>query len=135
MVTPYAVSQPPRQRWPVTCHWPTNSCGQLIAQDNNYFSTSIFDFTLGMRPNLTGYTEPDTVWLIELNGEFSDQTAMNHSAIAHTGGKQWFLSPGIFWTHRNFAIKAGLQLPVIQQLSGNQQPDDYRVKGVFEWHL
>lgn len=95
----------------------------------------LLDLVAGIRPELTGYTEPDTVWLLELNGEFSDRADLDGLDIANTGGNQWFLSPGIFWTKRNFAIKAGVQIPIINNLKGNQDQDDYRAKLVFEWHF
>ena len=94
----------------------------------------LLDLVAGIRTNLTRYTEADTVWLLELNGEFSDTTNLNGYNIANTGGRQWFLSPGIFWTKRNFAIKAAVQIPIATSLNGNQNQDDYRAKLVFEWH-
>ncbi|WP_297533578.1 MULTISPECIES: hypothetical protein [Thalassolituus] len=57
------------------------------------------------------------------------------SVERHLGGNQWFLSPGLMWTHQNFAFKAGLQLPVIDDLSADQEQDDYRAKIELEWHL
>ena len=39
------------------------------------------------------------------------------------------------WTHQNFAFKAGLQLRVIDDLSADQEQDDYRAKIELEWHL
>lgn len=95
----------------------------------------LVDFVGGLRPNLTGYTEPDTVWLLELNGEFSDPADLRGVDIENTGGSQWFLSPGIFWTKHNFAIKAAIQIPILNHLDGNREQDDYRAKLVFEWHL
>jgi hypothetical protein len=47
----------------------------------------------------------------------------------------WFISPGIFWTKRNFAVKAGVQIPVASDFNGNQEKTDYRAKVVLEWHL
>ncbi len=93
------------------------------------------DFVGGIRPTPTGYLEPDTVWLLELNGEFGQRAEVGGVALADTGGTAWFLSPGIFWTKRNFAIKAGVQVPIYQNLGGNQQNADYRAKLIFEWHL
>ncbi len=93
------------------------------------------DFVGGIRPTPTGYLEPDTVWLLELNGEYGQRAEVNGVALADTGGTAWFLSPGIFWTKRNFAIKAGVQIPIYHNLAGNQENSDYRAKLVFEWHL
>ena len=95
----------------------------------------LVDFVGGIRPRPTGYLEPDTVWLLELNGEYGQRAKANGVELANTGGNEWFLSPGIFWTKRNFAIKAGVQIPIASDLNGNQEKSDYRAKLVFEWHL
>jgi len=94
----------------------------------------LLDFVAGIRPKLTSYTEPDTVLLLELNGELADPADINGTDLANTGGDQWFLSPGIFWTRRNIAIKAAVQIPILNNLNGNQEQDDYRLKVVFELH-
>ena len=75
------------------------------------------------------------MWLLELNGEHGERNELNGAELANTGGTEWFLSPGIFWTLRNFAVKAGVQLPLVSSLYGNQQGSDYRLKIVLEWHL
>jgi len=95
----------------------------------------LFDLVGGIRLKQTGYKEPDTVWLIELNGESTQNTELNGVEQINSGGTEWFVSPGIFWTKRNFAIKAGMQIPVASNLNGNQQKTDYRAKLILEWHL
>ncbi len=95
----------------------------------------LLDLVGGVRLKQTAYTKPDTVWLLELNGEFSRRDRRYGSSLANTGGAEWFLSPGIFWTRRNFAIKAGIQIPIAHDLNGVQQKSDYRATLVFEWHL
>jgi len=95
----------------------------------------LLDLVGGIRPKLTGYLEPDTVWLLELNGELGQRAERNGFELGNTGGTEVFLSPGIFWTKRNFAIKAGVQIPIYQDLNGDQKETDYRAKVVFEWHL
>ena len=95
----------------------------------------LLDLVAGIRPHQSGYMEPDTVWLIELNGELGQQAELGGNNLANTGGSEWFVSPGIFWTKRNFAIKAGVQIPLISHLNGNQIKSDYRAKLVLEWHL
>ena len=93
------------------------------------------DLVGGIRPRQSNYTEADAVWLLEVNGEIAQKSTLNGLAVANSGGNQWFLSPGLFWTKRNFAIKAGIQIPVISQLNGSQENTDYRIKTTFEWHL
>lgn len=93
------------------------------------------DFAGGYRPEVNDYREADTVWLLELNGEYSERNAFNGVDMNNTGGKQWFVSPGIFWTFRNFAVKAGVQIPLLSNLNGEQDDSDYRVRLELEWHL
>lgn len=95
----------------------------------------LFDLVGGIRTKLTGYREPDTVWLLELNGEYGKRAKLNGVELSNTGGTEWFVSPGIFWTKRNFAIKAGVQIPIASNLNGSQEKTDYRAKFVLEWHL
>ena len=95
----------------------------------------LIDFVGGIRPEPRGYLESDTVWLLELNGEYGQQAKLNGATVANTGGSEWFISPGIFWTKRNFAIKAGVQIPIAHNLNGSQEESDYRAKVSFEWHL
>lgn len=95
----------------------------------------LIDFVAGWRPVPPEYKKPDTVWLLELNGEMADRAESNGTALANSGGTEWFVSPGIFWTTRNFAIKSGIQIPVASDLNGTQDKSDYRFKATFEWHL
>ncbi len=95
----------------------------------------LLDFVGGCRPRLSGYREADTVWLLELNGEYGKRASLRGSDLPDTGGSEWFLSPGIFWTKRNFAVKAGVQIPIHSNLNGNQDESDYRARVVLEWHL
>lgn len=96
----------------------------------------LLDFVLGIRPTPTEYLEPDWVWMLELNGEIVDKVANQVGDTSmRIGGSQWFLSPGLMWTHRNVAIKAGVQLPIYDDLAANQASGDYRVKFEAEWHF
>lgn len=95
----------------------------------------LLDFAMGYRSAMPVYLKPDTVWILELNAERGQRAELNGASLANSGGTEWFISPGIFWTLRNFAIKAGIQLPVVSDLNGNQAESDYRAKAEFEWHL
>lgn len=95
----------------------------------------LIDLVGGIRPTPTQYLQPDTVWLLELNGELGERSKLNGTLQANSGGSQWFLSPGLFWTSRNFALKAGIQIPIASDLNGNQQESDYRARLTLEWHL
>lgn len=93
------------------------------------------DLVGGIRLKPTGYLEPDTVWMLELNGEYSARSKLNGIELTNSGGTEWFLSPGLMRTYRNYAIKAGVQFPIASNLNGVQDESDYRARLVFEVHL
>jgi len=96
----------------------------------------LVDLVGGIRFAPTEYHEPDWVWMLELNGELIERVSQGTgSAEKQLGGNQWFLSPGLMWTYRNFAIKAGVQLPLFYDLSQDQEKGDYRALVELEWHL
>lgn len=96
---------------------------------------TLVDFVAGWRPTLPEYKKADTVWLLELNTEFGEKSALNGVERPDSGGVESFISPGIFWTYRNFAIKAGIQIPIYSDLNGSQSKSDFRTTTSFEWHL
>lgn len=96
----------------------------------------LIDVVGGIRPIPTEYQEPDWVWMLELNGEFTEHVRRAGSnRTGRLGGSQWFVSPGLMWTYRNLALKAGVQLPVYDDLDRNQAADDYRALIELEWHF
>ncbi len=86
------------------------------------------DIVGGVRPVLTGYKEPDTVLFLELNFENAERDTLRGSDVADTGGWELFLSPGVFWTYRTYAVTAGVQIPIAENLNGTQATSDYRFK-------
>ena len=96
---------------------------------------TLVDFVVGIRPTLTKYTEPDMVYLLELNGELGDKATLNNNTVLNTGGDEWFISPGFMWTVHNFAVRGGVQFPISSSLNGTQAKSDYRAKLSFEWHF
>ncbi len=92
------------------------------------------DLAIGYRPTPPSYYRPDTVFLLELNGEWTDQSTQSGVSLANSGGRELFLSPGIFWTLRNFAVKSGVQVPVWSNLNGMQAKSDYRGSLTLEFH-
>ena len=64
----------------------------------------------------------------ELNWENSGRDDRNGAAVADTGGWELFLSPGLFATYRNVALRTGVQIPIAHGLNGTQPESDYRFK-------
>ena len=113
-----------------------------VNQDNYTLergNKTFVDLVLGYRHTLNGYRDPDMVYMVELNGEFSQRNFqrdnMNNDQVNDSGGEAWFISPGFMWTLRNMAVKGGIQLPIYSNLNGAQQDSDYRFKLSIEWHL
>ncbi len=86
------------------------------------------DLVAGVRPKLSAYLEPDTVLFLELNWENAGRDRREGADLPNTGGWELFLSPGVFWTWRNVAIRTGLQIPVAGNLNGTNAESDYRFK-------
>lgn len=95
----------------------------------------LLDLVGGVRFKPSGYLEPDWVWMLELNGERTARSRLDGGTLADSGGTEWFLSPGLMWTLRNFAVKTGVQFPLTSNLNGNQAESDYRARLELEWHL
>ncbi|NOY57845.1 MAG: hypothetical protein GXO75_02795, partial [Calditrichaeota bacterium] len=86
-------------------------------------------------PWLTEYLKPDLVVMAELNWESLQQNKIDGQIMANSGGDRLFLSPGIFFTLRNWAIKGGLQIPLWQKMNGSQRKTDYRYALAIEVHV
>ncbi len=88
----------------------------------------LLDAVVGIRLNQTEYLEPDWVWMVELNTERLEFRHQPDTDVI-------FLSPGLMWTWRNFAIKTGAQFRVMEDGSNKGRSDNYRLKLELEWHL
>jgi len=89
----------------------------------------------GIRPVLTEYNEADTVVMVELNWERAGRDKLNGAAQANTGGWQMFVSPLVWWTKGQIALKGGVQIPIASNLKGAQASTDYRAKVEFVYHF
>ena len=93
------------------------------------------DAAVGYRPKPPEYYAVDTMWLLELNSEFTQRDEQAGINFRNSGGTELFLSPGFFVTYRNAALKGGVQIPVYSDLNGQQDASDYRFNLVAEWHF
>ena len=91
------------------------------------------DLVGGVRPVLGAYRAPDTVLFLELNWENAFADEINGGRVANTGGWALFLSPGVFWTYRNVALRAGTQLRIVDDLQAAESEPDYRVKNELRY--
>lgn len=93
------------------------------------------DVVGGIRPVLTEYDEPDTVLMLELNWEYSGRDDLNGLDLADTGGWELFISPVLWLTYRQYAARAGVQIPIAETLNGSQPTSDYRSLVELVYHF
>ena len=89
----------------------------------------------GVRPVLGEYDEPDTVLMLELNWERAGRDELDGTGVADTGGWELFLSPVVWWTYRQVAVRGGVQIPVAEDLNGDQATSDYRARVELVYHF
>ena len=89
----------------------------------------------GVRPILSEYDEPDTVLMLELNWERAGRDELNGATLSNTGGWTLFLSPVVWLTYRQAALRGGVQIPISEPLNGNQPDTDYRTRVELVYHF
>ena len=67
------------------------------------------------------------VGVLELNGVSSERDRVGGSEDPETGGSRLYVSLGLEFVTRRFIIEAGVKIPVVQELHGNQLEEDYSV--------
>ena len=79
---------------------------------------------------------PNFLYLVaEANGIFSQKSELNRKTIDNSGGSILFLSPGIQFATKRYILEASIQLPVIQDLNGNQVETDFVFTAGFRVNL
>mgnify|MGYP000432222542 CR=1 FL=1 len=89
----------------------------------------------GIRPWLGEYTDPDFIIMTELNWRGQLRSTQSGASLANSGGHRLFVAPGFTLIYRNWGLRGGVQIPIYQELNGNQRSDDYRFSLVAELHL
>ncbi len=94
-----------------------------------------FDLAYGIRPYKLEYLQPDPVLLVEFIGETIGKDRQNGVSNANSGGSVLSVAPGLLFSYRNVMLKAGVKIPIINDLNGVQEtPDPEYVMGL-EFHL
>ena len=108
----------------------TEGAGNLEKGDRQFLN-----LVGGIRPVLSAYKEPDTVLMLELNWERAERDRLNGVKVGDSGGWEFFVSPVIWWTYRQYAVRAGVQIPIARSLNGNQATTDYRARLEVLYHF
>ncbi len=111
---------------------------RLNTEANNIRKGNVLNYNVvfGIRPWLTEYEQPDLVLLVEFNGEYAwKDKGSGVTNPNNTGGNTISISPGILLSYRNVMLKAGVKLPISQELNGTQLGEDYEVVTAIEIHF
>ncbi len=122
------------RRW----YWFASGTYRLNSQGNGGLERGdeqSLNFVGGIRPVLSEYNEPDTVLMLELNWQRSDQDLLNGQSLVNTGGWELYASPVLWWTYRQVAVRGGIQIPLTSERNGNQPDSDYRAQLELIYHF
>lgn len=106
---------------------------QFNTEVNNFEFGDVFKYNIAYQkriwpkilPERGVYSQFNLV--LELNGEYTQKDKSPGSVIKDSGGNMLFISPGIQWAAKRWVWEASLQLPLIQDLNGNQLETDYSI--------
>ncbi|MCH8118870.1 MAG: transporter [Planctomycetes bacterium] len=94
-----------------------------------------YDVTIGYRPWRREYLQWDLVGLLEMSGEYEFGSELGGKTVRNSGGNTIWLGPSLLFSYRNIMVKGGIQMPVYQQLKGNQEHNDFRTVFAIEYHF
>jgi len=124
-----------RQRWGIN--------GDLIykvktGDDGFRFGNMLqFDAALAFRasPRVYGtYPSPQLNIFLEFNGVHNERNRAGGTDVAASGGTSLFIAPGIqYMIGRTFLVEGSLQLPVVENLHGDQLEADYSLRLGIRW--
>jgi len=115
--------------------WDLNLTYQLNTQARNFEFGDILKYTLAYQrrilpvelPEKGLYTQVNLV--LEANGEWSQKDEAVSGSIGDSGGHVLFISPGLQIAAREYVAEVSVQLPVLQDLNGDQTETDYVIVG------
>lgn len=105
-----------------------NTYAHSIREGDQFF----YSYAFGYRPRKPDIKKLDWVFLIDVDGTWTDKTKVGGAKIANSGGTFIFIGPSFFCSKENFMLKGGIQIPAIQHVNGIQEKADLRyMVGIF----
>ncbi|MFQ5671663.1 MAG: transporter [Nitrospinales bacterium] len=98
-----------------------------------------FNYNFAYQRRFWPWTFPDeglyTQWnaVLELNGVYTRRNAAGGSTVEASGGNTLFLSPGIQFVDQQTIFGFSIQVPIVQDLNGNQLESDYQLAFSFRY--
>lgn len=110
----------------------------INSEANNFRAGNFVTYDLAVQfQTYPDFPTPDLSqlnWTLELNGKTTARDEENGAKKPDSGGTVWFLSPGIqYILSANLLFEAGVQIPILNELSGSQLEPDYTVLFGFRY--
>ena len=83
-------------------------------------------------------TVPDKyifLWLVEFQGQYTAKDQIMGRSLPNTGGNVISLAPSLWFSTQRLILQAGLNVPVMQHLNGNQSKMDYAIATTLTWTI
>lgn len=92
-----------------------------------------YSATIGYRPNKTNYYKPDLVIFLEGIGKYYEKATLNEKRVINSSGHSWSLAPTFMLTHRNLALRGGVNFNIYSISYINEEKLNY--KAILEYHF
>jgi len=108
-------------------------------EGNDFTFGDQFNYNFAYQKRFWPWTLPDegvyTQWnaVLELNGIYTQRNKVGGTIVEASGGNTLFLSPGIQFVDQQTIFGFSIQLPVAQDLNGNQLESDYQLAFSFQY--
>jgi hypothetical protein len=111
--------------------WDVSLTYQFNTTANKFEFGDVLTYTVGYQRRVWPIRLPErglyAQWnlVLEANGQWEQQAKSHGSRVDNSGGHLLFLSPGLQVATKHFVIESSVQLPVLQNLNGNQVEPDF----------
>ncbi|MBI3088153.1 MAG: transporter [Candidatus Omnitrophica bacterium] len=115
--------------------WDVSMTYQVNTTANKFEFGDVLSYTVAYQRRVWPIRLPErglyAQWnvVLEANGQWEQQAKNHGSRVDNTGGHLLFLSPGVQVATKHFVIESSIQLPVLQNLNGNQVEPDFTLVG------
>jgi hypothetical protein len=106
---------------------------------DNYEFGDVFKYNLAYEHRVLPQVLPKTgVYsqlnlVLEFNGEYAEKDESSAGKVEDSGGNILFISPGIQWVTKRLILETSIQIPLVQDINGNQLETDYT--GVLSFRI
>jgi len=111
--------------------WDLNLAYQFNTTANKFEFGDVLTYTVAYQRRVWPIKLPErglyAQWnvVLEANGQWEQQAQSHGGRLDNTGGHLLFLSPGVQVATKHFVIESSIQIPVLQNLNGNQVEPDF----------